>query len=73
MWGALFDERRICVLFLASSHSWVRVAGGIVSYSRLPPKWKARSAYVTQEQGDPVLPPGTGSPFSTLSATVQVL
>jgi hypothetical protein len=32
-----------------------------------PPTWRARSPfYILQEQGDPVIPPGTGFPFRRL-------
>jgi hypothetical protein len=44
--------------------------------SETPPTWRARFPYIPQEQGDPVIPPGTGFPFCRLlrlaGTTVEV-
>jgi hypothetical protein len=73
-WGSLFDERTGWLFTIATgprqcSHSWVWVLQDsgpylIVSNSRLPqPGGLGPHIYIPQEQGGPVIPPGTGFPF----------
>jgi hypothetical protein len=74
MWGALADERT-CLPFTIDagprqrSHSWVRVLWDswpyfTVSVSRIPqPGGPGPRIYIPQEEGGPVIPPGTGSHF----------
>jgi hypothetical protein len=60
MWGALSDERTGLPFTIAAgppqcNHSWVRVP------LRFPqPGGPDPHIYMPQEQGDPVIPPGTG-------------
>jgi hypothetical protein len=58
-----------------SSHSWVEIPQNSRPYftvsSETPPTWRARYPYlyppgIPQEQGGPVIPPGTGFPFCRL-------
>jgi hypothetical protein len=77
MWGALSAERTglpftIAAGFRPRSHSWIRVPRDLwphstVSDSRLPqPGEPGPCFYIPQEQGGPVVPPGTGFPFRRL-------
>jgi hypothetical protein len=74
MWVALSDERTGLPVTIAAgphhrSHSWVRVPRDswpyfTVSDSRLPQSGGPDPGiYIPQEQGGPVIPPGTGLPF----------
>jgi hypothetical protein len=74
MWGALSDERKGLPFINAAgprqlSHSWLRVPREswphfTVSVSRLPqPGGPGPRIYIPREQGDPIIPPGTGFPF----------
>jgi hypothetical protein len=71
MWGALSDERTGLPFTVAAgprqrSNSWVRVPRDSLPYftvsdSRLPqPGGSGPRNYIAQEQGGPVIPPGTG-------------
>jgi hypothetical protein len=77
MWDAVSDERTGMPFTTAAgprqrSHSWVRVSRDswpyfTVSDSRLPqPGGSGPCIYIPTEQGDPVIPPGTGFPFRHL-------
>jgi hypothetical protein len=77
MWGALSDERTGLPFTIAAgsrqrSYSWVRVSRDswpyfTVSDSRLPQLWgPGPRIYIPQEQGGPVIAPGTGFPFRHL-------
>jgi hypothetical protein len=76
MCGALSDERTGLPFTIAAgprqrSHFWVRVPGLVTIFYCLrfetPPTWRARCRiYIPQEQGGPVIPPGTGFPFRRL-------
>jgi hypothetical protein len=77
MWGALSDERTDLPLTISAgplqrSHSWVRVPRDswpyfTLSYWRLPqPGGPGPRIHIPQEQGGPVIPPGTGFPFRRL-------
>jgi hypothetical protein len=76
MWGALSDERTGLQFTTADprqrSHSWVRVPRDswpyfTVSNSRLPqPGGPGPLIYIPQEEGGPVILPGTGFPFLRL-------
>jgi hypothetical protein len=77
MWGALSDERTSLPFTIAAgprqhSHSWVRVSRDswpyfTVSDSRLPqPGGPGPRIYIPQEEGSPVIPPGTEFPFRPL-------
>jgi hypothetical protein len=77
MWGALADERTRLSFTMAAglrqrSHSRVRVPRDswpyfTVSDSRLPqPGGPGPRIYIPQEQGGPVITPGTGFPFRRL-------
>jgi hypothetical protein len=76
MWGALLDGRTGLPFTTSAgphqrSHSWVWVPQDSWSYirvtvsaSRLPqPQGQGPHIYIPQEQGGPVIPPGTGFPF----------
>jgi hypothetical protein len=75
----LSDERMGLSFTIAAgpsqrSHSQVRVpwASWLLLCLRFetPPTWRARSlTYIPQEQGGPVIPPGTGVLFSSLPTT----
>jgi hypothetical protein len=76
-WGALYDERTGLPFTIAvgprqRSHSWVRVPRDswphiTVSDSRVPqPGGPGTRIYNIQEQGGPVITPGTGFPFHRL-------
>jgi hypothetical protein len=71
MWGAFSDERTGLSFTIAAGprqrcHSWVQVPRDswpyfTVSDSRLPqPGGPGSRIYIPQEEGDPVIPPGTG-------------
>jgi hypothetical protein len=75
--GVLSDERTGLLFTIAAgprqrSHYWVRVSRDswpyfIVSDSTLPqPGGPGPRIYIPQEQGSPVIPPGTGFPFRHL-------
>jgi hypothetical protein len=77
MWGTPSDERTGLPFTIAASprqrsHSWVRVPRDswpyfTVSDSRLPQSGGPGSRiYIPQEQGGPVIPPGTAFPFRRL-------
>jgi hypothetical protein len=77
MWGALCDERTGLSFTIVAgprqrSHSWVRDPRDswpyfTVSDSRLPqPGGPGPRIYIPQEQGGPVIAPGTGFPFRHL-------
>jgi hypothetical protein len=77
MWGALSDEKTGLSFTISAgsrqhSHSRVRVSRDswpyfTVSGSRLPqPGGTGPRIYIPQEQGGPVIPPGTGFPFRRL-------
>jgi hypothetical protein len=77
MWGALSDESMGLSFTVAAglcqpSHYRIRVPLNswpyfTVSGSRLPqPERPGPSIYIPQEQGVPVIPPGTGFPFRRL-------
>jgi hypothetical protein len=77
MWGAVSDERRGLPFTIAAgprqrSHSWVRVPRDPwpyfnVSDLRLPqPGGAGPRIYIPEEQGGPVITPGTGFPFRRL-------
>jgi hypothetical protein len=77
MWSALSDERTGLPVTIAAgprqcSHSWVRVPRDswpyiTVSDSRFPqPGGPGLRIYIPQEQGGPVISPGTGFPFRRL-------
>jgi hypothetical protein len=83
MWGALSDERTGLSFTIAvgTRHSRVRVPRDTspyftVSDSRFPqPGGPGFRIYIPQEQGSPVIPPGTipfSSPPATRRATVEV-
>jgi hypothetical protein len=83
MWGALSDERMDLLFTIAAgprqrSHSRVQVQGEswpyfTVSDLRLPqPGGPGPHIYFPQEQGSPVIHPGTGSPPTTRRAMVEV-
>jgi hypothetical protein len=77
MWGALSEERTGLSFTIAAgsrqrSHSQVQVPRDSWPYftfsdSGLPlPGWPCPRIYITQEQGGPDIPPGTGFPFRRL-------
>jgi hypothetical protein len=77
LFGALSDERTGLPFTIAAgprqrSHSWVWVSGDSWPYftlsdSRpLEPGGPGPRIYISQEQGDTVIPPGTGFPFRRL-------
>jgi hypothetical protein len=77
MWDALSDERTGLSFTIAAGprqlgHFWVRVPPDswpyfTVSDSRLPqPGGPGPRIYIPQQQGGPVIPPGTGFPFRRL-------
>jgi hypothetical protein len=77
MWDALSDERTGLPFTIAAGPrqrvlSWVRVPREswpyfTVSNSRLPqPEGTGPRIYIPQEEGGPVIPPGTGFPFRRL-------
>jgi hypothetical protein len=74
MWGALSDERTGLPFTIAAgarhrSHSQIRFPRDSLPYFtvsdlRLPrPGGPGLHIYISQEQGGPVIPPGTGVPF----------
>jgi hypothetical protein len=68
-WAPSLTRGRVCNL--QCNHSIVRVAQNPKPYftfsSETPPTWKARfPIYIPQEQGGPVIPPGTGFPLGRL-------
>jgi hypothetical protein len=77
MWGAISDERMGLSFTIGAgphqrSHSWVQVPWYswlyfTISDLRLPhPGGPGPPIYILQEQGGPVIPPGTGFPFCRL-------
>jgi hypothetical protein len=77
IWGAPSNKSTSLSFTIAAcprqrSHSWVRISWDswpyfTVSDLRLPQPWgPGARIYIPQEQGNPVIPPGTGFPFHRL-------
>jgi hypothetical protein len=77
MWSALSDERAVCSLHLLLSLAIAVILESesrgthnhiLLSHMRLSqPGGLVSRIYVPQEQGGPVIPPGTGFPLHRLS------